>query len=91
MEHLNKNKKVPFAKVIMDLRVITRYAATDPEMNEDIRQYLKTVGWTVEEYLQECEAIKLMEDLPKEAHVITAQGTVSVPLPIVLPSYKDIN
>jgi hypothetical protein len=85
------NKKVPFAKVIMDLRVITRYAAADPELNEDIRRYLKTVGWTVEEYLQECAAIKAVENLPKNARIITAGGTFSVPLPDTLPSYKDIN
>ena len=82
-----KKQKAPFAKVLLDLRVIQRYAISNQELEEDIIRYLKTVNWTTDEYLQECKAVALKERMKSNPVLMNVQPSHIAEI----GSYLDIN
>ena len=83
----SKKQKVPFAKVLIDLRVLSRYAIDNKELEDDIIKYLKTVNWTTDEYLRECSAAAAKERMNSSSVIMNTNPKYLTKI----GSYLDIN
>lgn len=83
----SKKQKAPFAKIMLDLRVIQRYSISNKELEDDIIKYLKTVNWTTDEYLQACQAHTMSLKADSSAALMNANPNYITKI----GSYLDIN